>query len=197
MFSSLKSCMSPVIKRIKESSKRIRIRRPKQKRLLAYGVDLITSSFTSMEVPNQLKQVFKLIDTNGDGRISSLELGEVLLCLGHEKSTVTKEAEVMLKEVDCNGDGYIDLDEFMNVVAGGNSSTESKGADEDIKDAFLVFDSDKNGFISPKELKQVLMSLGYYKCTLSECSAMIKGVDKDGDGLVNFEEFRSMMNGSR
>ncbi|KAI3982590.1 hypothetical protein MKX01_031329 [Papaver californicum] len=195
MFSSLKSCISPVTKRIKESSKRIR-RRPKQKRLLAYGVDLITSSFTSMEVPNQLKQVFKLIDTNGDGKISSLELGEVLLCLGHEKSTVTKEAEVMLKEVDCNGDGYIDLNEFMNVVTG-NSSSESKGADEDLKDAFLVFDSDKNGFISPKELKQVLMSLGYYKCTISECSAMIKGVDKDGDGLVNFEEFRSMMNGCR
>ncbi|KAI3881043.1 hypothetical protein MKW92_010238 [Papaver armeniacum] len=195
MFSSLKNCISPVTKRIKETSKRIR-RKPKQKKLLAYGVDLFTSSFTSMEVPNQLKQVFKLIDTNGDGKISSLELGEVLLCLGHEKSTVTKEAEVMLKEVDCNGDGFIDLDEFMNVVAG-DSSSKSKGADEDLKDAFLVFDSDKNGFISPKELKQVLRSLGYYKCTLSECSAMIKGVDKDGDGLVNFEEFRSMMNGCR
>ncbi|KAI3939839.1 hypothetical protein MKW98_029615 [Papaver atlanticum] len=194
MFSSLKNCISHVTKRIKETAKRIR-RRPKQKKLLAYGVDLFTSSFTSMEVPNQLKQVFKLIDTNGDGKISSLELGEVLLCLGHEKSTVTKEAEVMLKEVDCNGDGFIDLDEFMNVVAG--DSSKSKGADEDLKDAFLVFDSDKNGFISPKELKQVLRSLGYYKCTLSECSAMIKGVDKDGDGLVNFEEFRSMMNGCR
>ncbi|RZC73189.1 hypothetical protein C5167_048670 [Papaver somniferum] len=195
MFSSLKNCISPVTKKIKETSKRIR-RRSKQKKLLAYGVDLFTSPFTSMEVPNQLKQVFKLIDTNGDGKISSLELGEVLLCLGHEKSTVTKEAEVMLKEVDCNGDGFIDLDEFMNVVAG-DSSSKSKGADEDLKDAFLVFDADKNGFISPKELKQVLRSLGYYKCTLSECSAMIKGVDKDGDGLVNFEEFRSMMNGCR
>ncbi|KAI3877140.1 hypothetical protein MKX03_023850 [Papaver bracteatum] len=195
MFSSLKNCISPVTKRIKETSKSIR-RRPKQKKLLAYGVDLFTSSFTSMEVPNQLKQVFKLIDTNGDGKISSLELGEVLLCLGHEKSTVTKEAEVILKEVDCNGDGFIDLDEFMNVVAG-DSSSKSKGADEDLKDAFLVFDADKNGFISPKELKQVLRSLGYYKCTLGECSAMIKGVDKDGDGLVNFEEFRSMMNGCR
>ncbi|MCL7042309.1 hypothetical protein MKW94_007345 [Papaver nudicaule] len=182
MFSSLKNCINPVTKRIR--------RKPKQKRLLAYGVDL--SSFTTMEVPNQLQQVFKLIDTNGDGKISSLELGEVLLCLGHEKSTVTKEAEVMLKEVDCNGDGFIDLDEFMSVVAG---SGKSKGADEDLKDAFLVFDSDKNGFISAKELKHVLRSLGYSKCTLRECSLMIKGVDKDGDGLVNFEEFRSMMNG--
>ncbi|OVA07714.1 EF-hand domain [Macleaya cordata] len=142
-----------------------------------------------MEVSNQLKQVFKLIDTNGDGKISSLELGEVLLCLGHEESTVAKEAEVMVREVDCNGDGFIDLDEFMGVVGG------SKCADEDLMDAFLVFDTDKNGFISAKELKQVLISLGHYKCTLHECSLMIKGVDKDGDGLVSFEEFRSMMNG--
>ncbi|RZC57724.1 hypothetical protein C5167_005025 [Papaver somniferum] len=77
-----------------------------------------------MEVPNQLKQVFKLIDTNGDGKISSLELGEVLLCLGHEKSTVTKEAEVMLKEVDCNGAS-------SSSKSKGDSSSKSKGADED------------------------------------------------------------------
>ncbi|GMY09381.1 calcium-binding protein CML24-like [Fagus crenata] len=154
-----------------------------------------TSSFASMEVSNQFKQVFKIIDTNGDGKISSFELSEVLLCLGYEKSTAYKEAEGMVRDMDCDGDGLIDLDEFMDVM----DTNRKLGVEEEedyLMDAFLIFDIDKNGLISPKELQQVLVNLGYGKCSLEECRRMIKGVDKDGDGFVDFEDFQSMMTGS-
>ncbi|KAF8380415.1 hypothetical protein HHK36_027901 [Tetracentron sinense] len=177
-----------VLNKVKGSNRR------KPKKLFS-GFDFIASSFAAMEMSNQLEQVFKLIDTNGDGKISSFELSEVLLCLGHEKLTAAKEAEVIVREVDCNGDGFIDLEEFMEVV-GGNSEIGFSCKDDDLMDAFLVFDSDKNGFISAKELQHVLVSLGYDKCSLDECFLMIKGIDRDGDGLVDFEEFRSMMVGS-
>ncbi|KAK9147584.1 hypothetical protein Scep_006341 [Stephania cephalantha] len=158
-----------------------------KKTILSNGFDWIASSFTSMEVSTQLKQVFKLIDANGDGKISPIELGEVLLCLGHERGRAAEEAEGMVSEVDCNGDGFIDLDEFMEVVGGGKN--------DELMDAFMVFDCDKNGFISAKELRRVLVSLGHDECTLKECKLMIRGVDRDGDGQVSFEEFRSMMMG--
>ncbi|RWR87554.1 EF-hand domain-containing protein [Cinnamomum micranthum f. kanehirae] len=141
-----------------------------------------------MEFSNQLKHVFKLIDANSDGKISSLELKEVLMCLGEDKSKAAKEAEVMVKEVDCNGDGFIDMEEFMGVVGG-----KSEGSREELMDAFLIFDRDRNGFISAEELRTVLVSLGYGKCTLKECFLMIRGVDMNGDGLIDFEEFRLMM----
>ncbi|CAK9186508.1 unnamed protein product [Ilex paraguariensis] len=150
-----------------------------------------------MEVSNQLRQVFKFIDANGDGKISPLELSEVLFSLGHDKSMATKEAEGIVREMDCNGDGSIDLDEFMKVVDT-DHEVGGVGDDDDLMEAFLIFDADKNGFISAGELHRVLLSLGSEKCSLRECRDMINGVDKDGDGFVDFEEFKIMMSaGSR
>lgn len=163
---------------------------------LSSKLELSTSHFASMEVSNQFKQVFKVIDANGDGRISTLELGEVLLCLGHEKSTALEEAERMVGEMDCNGDGLIDLDEFMDVMNTGGKAGVDAIEEDHVLDAFLIYDIDKNGLISPKELQQVLVSLGCDKCSLEECRRMIKAVDRDGDGFVGFEDFRSMMTAS-
>ncbi|XP_059311143.1 probable calcium-binding protein CML23 [Lycium ferocissimum] len=155
------------------------------------------SGFASMEVSSQLKLVFNFIDANGDGKISPLELSEILSSLGHHQELKTAEelAEVMVKEMDCDGDGFVDLDEFLNVMGVEKDQTfgdSVKNIDE-LKEAFLVFDSDKNGLISAKELRRVLISLGCVNCSLKECRRMIKGVDKDGDGFVNFEEFKEMM----
>lgn len=153
-------------------------------------------SFPTMELSNQLKQVFKFIDANGDGKISPPELTQVLLSLGQEKSSAAMEAEVMVREMDRDGDGLVDLEEFMSVMGRtsdhGISTFSAK--EDDLFEAFLIFDTDKNGFITAKELQRVLISLGCpKKCTLKHCRRMIKRVDKDGDGFVNFEEFKSMM----
>ncbi|KAG5626889.1 hypothetical protein H5410_012107 [Solanum commersonii] len=151
------------------------------------------SGFATMEVSNQLKLVFKLIDTNGDGKISPIELTEILLSVGHHQELKAAEelAEVMVKEMDCDGDGFVDVNEFLNVMA--VEKDEAKDIDEIIRQVFLVFDVDNNGLISAKELRRVLISLGCGNCSVKECRRMIKGVDKDGDGFVNFEEFKQMM----
>ena len=140
----------------------------------------------------QFQQVFKLIDTNGDGKISTTELRDVLSCLGYKKCMAAKEAEGMVRVLDFNGDGFVDLDEFMVVMREGIEGCKGE-QDEYLMDAFLVFDSDKNGLISPKELRRVLLNLGCDHCSLRECKRMIKEVDKNGDGFVDFDEFRSMM----
>ncbi|XVF04600.1 hypothetical protein REPUB_Repub05bG0098300 [Reevesia pubescens] len=43
------------------------------------------------------------------------------------------------------------------------------------------------------QLRNVLISLGFSKSSLQECKRMIGGVDKDGDGFVDFKVFRSVM----
>ncbi|RDX96897.1 putative calcium-binding protein CML25, partial [Mucuna pruriens] len=173
-------------------------KRPNKKFYSSY--DLSTSSFLHMELSTQFQQVFKLIDTNGDGKISTTELSEVLSCLGYNKCRAAKEAESMVRVLDFNGDGFVDLDEFMVVMNGMEEREEDKiGSgmehqdDGYLMDAFLVFDTDKNGLISAKELQRVLLNLGCDDCSLRECKRMIKGVDKNGDGFVDFQEFRSMM----
>ena len=55
-----------------------------------------------------------------------------------------------------------------------------------------VSQKDGNGFISAKELMQVMNSLGE-KLSDDEVEAMIREADVDGDGQVNYEEFVKMM----
>ncbi|KAK6918507.1 EF-hand domain [Dillenia turbinata] len=195
MFNPTKSCFSTLHKWGRSFlSKKSMGRKSKSKsRSLLSGFDVLASSFAGTEVSNQLAQVFKLIDTNNDGKISPFDLTQVLVCLGHDTTTATKEAEGMVREIDFNGDGFIDLDEFMDVLNGDNEGSDCGKEDDSLMDAFLIFDSDKNGFISAKDLQKVLVSLGWENCSLQDCNKMIEGVDRDGDGLVDFDEFRSMM----
>ncbi|KAL5715854.1 hypothetical protein ACHQM5_017618 [Ranunculus cassubicifolius] len=138
---------------------------------------------SSME---DLEQIFKRFDTNGDGKISISELKSVITALGSEPSPT--ELQTMMAAIDTNGDGFIDLKEFSEFYL------QSSGVDkeQELREAFDCYDKDKNGVISAAELHTVLKSLGE-KVTVSDCKKMIKAVDVDGDGNVNFEEFKKMM----
>ncbi|KAK4430325.1 putative calcium-binding protein CML25 [Sesamum alatum] len=135
----------------------------------------------------ELEQVFKKFDVNGDGKISALELGSIMGSLGH--SATEEELQTMIQGVDSDGDGFIDLNEFIEL------NTKDVDYDEvlqNLRDAFQVFDIDKNGSISAEELQDVLQNLGE-ECTLAECRKMISGVDTDGNGAISFDEFKVMM----
>ncbi|KAL6969999.1 putative calcium-binding protein cml25 [Sarracenia purpurea var. burkii] len=149
-------------------------------------------SLSRAQIEEELKHVFKKFDVNGDGKISSSELGSILGSLGY--TAERDEIEMMIREVDADGDGFIDLDEFIELNTRDIDSDELL---ENLKEAFSVFDIDKNGSISADELMNVLKSIGE-DCSISECRKMISGVDCDGDGMIDFEEFKFMMSkGSR
>ena len=59
-------------------------------------------------------------------------------------------------------------------------------SEEEIREAFRVFDKDGNGFISAAELRHVMTNLGE-KLTDEEVDEMIREADIDGDGQVNYE----------
>ena len=101
------------------------------------------------------------------------------------------EAELhdMINEVDNDGSGTIDFAEFLSLM-----SKKMKDADseEELMEAFKVFDKDGNGFISSVELRHVMTNLGE-KLTDDEVDEMIREADVDGDGQVNYDEFVKMM----
>ncbi|KAI3500200.1 hypothetical protein L1887_36017 [Cichorium endivia] len=139
---------------------------------------------------NDVEKIFKKFDVNGDGKISISELGSILGALG----TVTPEDELkaVMKEIDTDGDGFIDLNEFIEFQRGGSGAVDGATVDKELREAFALYDQNKNGKISANELHSVLKSLGE-KCSLKDCRKMIASVDVDGDGSVNFEEFKKMM----
>lgn len=61
-----------------------------------------------------------------------------------------------------------------------------------MSEAFAVFDVDKDGFITKGELRQVMNRLGE-NLTDEQLDAMIKEADLDGDGKINAEEFKKLM----
>ncbi|XP_026680455.1 calmodulin [Diaphorina citri] len=87
------------------------------------------------------------------------------------------------------GNGTIDFPEFLTMMARKMKDTDSE---EEIREAFRVFDKDGNGFISAAELRHVMTNLGE-KLTDEEVDEMIREADIDGDGQVNYEEFVTMM----
>eukprot|EP00915_Cephaloidophora_sp_WS-2016_P002573 GHVH01003451.1.p1 GENE.GHVH01003451.1~~GHVH01003451.1.p1 ORF type:complete len:151 (+),score=41.97 GHVH01003451.1:86-538(+) len=135
----------------------------------------------------EFKEAFALFDSDGDGTISSKELGTVMRSLGQNPT----EAELsdMINEVDVDGSGCMDFSEFLSLMARKMKDTDSE---DELREAFKVFDREGNGFISAAELRHVMTNLGE-KLSDEEVDEMIREADIDGDGQINYVEFVRMM----
>ncbi|CAD6236292.1 unnamed protein product [Miscanthus lutarioriparius] len=139
----------------------------------------------------EFKEAFSLFDKDGNGYITTKELGTVMRSLGQNPTEA--ELQDMIAEVDSNGSGTIDPQEFLGLMARRTKDTESE---EELREAFRVFDKDQNGFISAVELRHVMTNLGE-KLSDEEVSEMIREADVDGDGNINYDEFVKVMMAKR
>ncbi|CAM8901527.1 unnamed protein product [Rhodiola kirilowii] len=134
---------------------------------------------------DELKRVFDRFDSNMDGKISQQEYKVILKALG--KENMLTEVPKIFRAADLDGDGFIDFREFVEAHRkdGGVKKAE-------IHSAFRTFDLNGDGKISSEEVLEVLKRLGE-RCSLEDCRRMVRAVDTDGDGLVDVDEFITMM----
>jgi len=133
----------------------------------------------------ELKEAFAVFDKNGDGSITTTELGIVLR--GMNKNFTDQELKKIVQAFDGNGDGTIDFAEFLKMM----TTYERKGVDE-LKEAFKVFDKNGDGSISVSEIEAITRALGE-ELDRETIELMIKSVDTDGNGVIDFQEFSRMM----
>ena len=63
----------------------------------------------------EFKEAFSLFDKDGDGIITTKELGTVMRSLGQNPTEA--ELQDMINEVDADGNGTIDFPEFLSLMA--------------------------------------------------------------------------------
>jgi len=134
------------------------------------------------------KEAFRMFDRDGDGSITTNELGSVMHSLGCR--TTFYELESFVHQIDDDGNGTIEFEEFVRLMVE-RLQKHTADEDDDLRKAFEVFDRDHDGYVSAKDLKLAMRSLGE-KLSEVELREMINEADKDGDGKVNFDEFQSM-----
>jgi len=130
-----------------------------------------------------LRETFLAMDADGNGQLTRGELRA-----GLEKAglpVTDADVQSLMEAVDTDGSGVIDYTEF--IAASIDSSTVITR--EACWTAFNLFDRDGDGRVTPGEITQVLDN-GMAK---RKTEKMLKEIDTDDDGTLNFEEFMKMM----
>ena len=63
---------------------------------------------------------------------------------------------------------------------------------EELREAFRMYAIEGSECITPKSLKRMLSRLGE-STSLEDCCVMIGEFDVNGDGVLNFDDFKPMM----
>lgn len=127
-----------------------------------------------------------MFDKDNNGSITSSELATVMRSLGLSPS----EAEVsdLMNEIDVNGNHKIEFSEFLALMS---RQLKSNDSEQELLEAFKVFDKNGDGLISAAELKHVLTSIGE-KLTDAEVDEMLREVS-DGSGEINIKQFAALL----
>ena len=133
------------------------------------------------------KEAFDLIDKNKDGEITLDELKNFFK--GLKEDIIDADLQDMINEADIEGNGSITFDGFVALL---NGKLRNDEVQEEIVETFKKFDQDNNGLIGPEDIYNLLHSFNQ-DITISEAEEMIKNVDIDDDGLVNYKEFVKMI----
>ncbi|CAK8542196.1 unnamed protein product [Lathyrus sativus] len=147
----------------------------------------------------RLRRIFDMFDKNGDSMITVQEINQALNLLGLEAEF--KDVESMIKSYIKPGNEGLTYEDFValheslgDTYFGVTEEVDEETQNDDLWEAFKVFDEDGDGYISAKELQVVLGKLGLVEGNMIDnVQRMIVSVDTNNDGLVDFNEFKDMM----
>ncbi|POS81320.1 calmodulin [Diaporthe helianthi] len=122
------------------------------------------------------------------GEITKDELGTIMRSLG--LNPTDGELQDMVDEVDVDKNGTIDFKEFLALMS---HKVQDVDPEQELREAFKVFDRDGTGTISKDELRSVMKSIGE-SLTEAEIDEMLHFADSDGSGTIDFNEFVQIMN---
>ncbi|KAG7590142.1 EF-hand domain [Arabidopsis suecica] len=146
----------------------------------------VIAEHLSIQEVEVIRNMFTLMDDDNDGKISYLELRAGLRKVGSQLGE--PEIKLLMEVADVNGNGCLDYGEFVAVII----HLQKMENDEHFRQAFMFFDKDGSGYIESEELREALTDeLG--EPDNSVIIDIMREVDTDKDGRINYDEFVVMM----
>lgn len=145
------------------------------------------TNLTEMEIA-LYKEAFQIFDKHSEGYISTKELGTVFNSLGINISEEDLIEIITIYDNDQNN-SMIDFITFLDIIA---KKKDDIYKEEDLINAFRIFDKEGNGKISIKELRYVMMSSGvdfnenYIKDIINESNV-------DNDEFIDYHKFIKLL----
>jgi len=135
----------------------------------------------------EFKEAFNLFDRDGDGNISTQELGTVIRSLGANPTNA--EIRELISEVDEERTGLIDFPTFLTLAA---RQLQNVRGEDVVLAAFRVFDKENSGFVTAADIRHVLLTLGE-TLTADEVDRMIAEADTGKTGKINYVEYAKVL----
>ena len=137
----------------------------------------------------ELHEAFNIFDVESDGSITVNQL--VMLMKALKQSLNKNELENILNEFNIKEDGRIYFNQFLKIMA---RRLKDVKEDEDnyLKSLFANLDRNKNGLISIHEIRYIVTHFGE-DISENDIETIMREADTDGDGLISFEEFMTIM----
>ena len=144
------------------------------------------NKYEELEIEKEIREVFKIFDTDNSGSICGEELSRFLFSIG--KSNKPEEVEKILKDIDRDQNDQISEDELVYYLK--NSGLFSKQSDlEEIIECFKVFDSDGDMKITKQEMSSIFRKFNINDITNADIDMVFDAMDIDGDGYISYAEF--------
>eukprot|EP00923_Selenidium_pygospionis_P058251 GHVN01102243.1.p1 GENE.GHVN01102243.1~~GHVN01102243.1.p1 ORF type:complete len:178 (+),score=25.65 GHVN01102243.1:436-969(+) len=143
--------------------------------------------FTEQDIKKLYKR-FRALDTNQNGELDPHELFDVPDIA--DNPLVKRVIDIF----DTNQDGKVSFVEFLVGLA---KLTEGTDETQKTKFAFDIYDLNRDGFISNGELFSVMKMMVGANLNDTQLQQLVDRTivqaDKDGDGLISYEEFIEMV----
>ena len=131
----------------------------------------------------EFREAFQAFDKDGNGSITTKELGTVMRSLGQNLSE--GEIKEIIDEVDEDKNGTIDFQEFLSLMA---RKMKILDKEDELLDAFKILDIEGTGKISKYQLRYIILSTetGFSGEDVEE---LLKKTDVDEDGYIDLNRF--------
>ncbi|KAM0979717.1 hypothetical protein ACFX13_015806 [Malus domestica] len=146
----------------------------------------VIAEHLSVKEVEVIRDMFTLMDTDKDGRVTYEELKLGLHKVGSQLAE--PEIKMLMEVADVDGNGVLDYGEFAAVTI----HLQKMENDEHLRRAFVFFDKDGSGYIELGELRESLQDESGETDT-EVLNDIMREVDTDKDGRISYDEFVAMM----